>query len=162
MLPAMTRQARASLLAASLALARSPSARGAARPRLRAAGRRERLHAEAARQGQAAHGGRGATRSPPKPASPSCAKAAAPSMPASPRRWCSIWSSRNPRASAAARFCSTWDAAPRRSLSFDGRETAPAAATPELFLDAARQAAAARGGHGERAARSASPACSPR
>jgi gamma-glutamyltranspeptidase/glutathione hydrolase len=34
-------------------------------------------------------------------------------------------------------FLLTWDAASKTLLNFDGRETAPAAATPELFLDAA-------------------------
>ena len=33
-------------------------------------------------------------------------------------------------------FLLTWDAASKTLLSFDGRETAPAAATPNLFLDA--------------------------
>ena len=34
-------------------------------------------------------------------------------------------------------FLLTWDAATKTLLNIDGRETAPAAATPELFLDAA-------------------------
>jgi len=34
-------------------------------------------------------------------------------------------------------FLLTWDAASKTLLNFDGRETAPAAATPDLFLDAA-------------------------
>src|SRR6476619_3747825 len=34
-------------------------------------------------------------------------------------------------------FILTWDAASKTLLNIDGRETAPAAATPELFLDAA-------------------------
>ncbi|MGC2410662.1 MAG: gamma-glutamyltransferase [Methyloceanibacter sp.] len=33
-------------------------------------------------------------------------------------------------------FILTWDAATKSLLNFDGRETAPAAATPEIFLDA--------------------------
>ena len=59
-------------------------------------------------------------------------------------------------------FILYWDAGAKTLASIDGRETAPAAATPELFLDDDGQAAAARSGHGERACRSASPACSRR
>ena len=70
--------------------------------RLRTAGERQRLHPEAAGQGEAAYGGR----------SPAARRRSRPRHAAqrrqrdrrrqSPRRWCSIWSSRNPRASAAA------------------------------------------------------------
>jgi gamma-glutamyltranspeptidase/glutathione hydrolase len=37
-------------------------------------------------------------------------------------------------------FILTWDASDRRLASYDGRETAPSAATPELFLDATGKA----------------------
>ena len=57
-------------------------------------------------------------------------------MPASPCRWCSTWSSRNPQGIGGGGYILYWDAGSKQLASIDGRETAPAAATPELFLDA--------------------------
>ena len=57
-------------------------------------------------------------------------------MPASPCRWCSTWSSRNLQGSGGGGYILYWDAGSKQLASIDGRETAPAAATPELFLDA--------------------------
>ena len=58
-------------------------------------------------------------------------------------------------------FLLTWDAASKTLLNFDGRETAPAAATADLFLDStASRCRAMRRWRAD--ARSASPACSPR
>ena len=57
-------------------------------------------------------------------------------MPASPCRWCSTWSSRNPQGIGGGGYILYWDAGSKQLASIDGRETAPAAATPGLFLDA--------------------------
>ena len=62
--------------------------------------------------------------------------AATRSMRRSPCNSCSASSSRNRRASAAARSCSITMRARDGSIAYDGRETAPAAAKPDRFLDA--------------------------
>ena len=61
--------------------------------------------------------------------------AAAPSTPRSPRSSCSGWSSRNRRGSAAAASCSCTTRHRDKLIAYDGRETAPAAAKPDRFLD---------------------------
>ena len=55
-------------------------------------------------------------------------------------------------------FALYWDAALGTLTSFDGRETAPAAATPDYWLDAGRRAARVLGRRWSAAARSACPA----
>ena len=57
-------------------------------------------------------------------------------MPPSPPRPSWAWWSRNPPASAAARFLLHWDGVTRKLSALDGRETAPKSARPDLFLDA--------------------------
>ena len=71
-------------------------------------------------------------------------------MPASPRRWCSIWSSRNPRGSAAARFILYWDAGAKTLASYRRPRDRACRRHARAVPRRARQAAAARRGHGER------------
>ena len=63
------------------------------------------------------------------------ARAARPSTPRSPCRRCWDWSSRRARASAAASFLLYYDARTGKVSALDGREKAPAAAPPDMFLD---------------------------
>ena len=63
-----------------------------------------------------------------------CARVAARPMPPSPCSWCSIWSSRNRPGSVAAPSSCTGTRPAGSSRGYDGRETAPAAATPDRFL----------------------------
>ena len=107
-----------------------------ARPRLRTAGRRKRLHPEASRQGEEADGRR-------RPAARRRGGARHPAQ----RRKRGRCRHRHPDGAQFGRAAILGDRRrrlsfsigtqpPRQLASIDGRETAPSAATPELFLDA--------------------------
>ena len=68
-----------------------------------------------------------------KPGLPCCGMADRRWMRRSPRKWCSPWWNRNPPASAAGAYLIVSDGTALQA--YDGRETAPASARPDMFLD---------------------------
>ena len=134
MLAAMTRRTFIFLALLLLSLGFTASELGTRARRLRAAGKRERVPAEAAGHGEEAHGRRRA----------SARRGSRARHPAQRRQ---RGRCRHRRADGAqpgraailglggGGYILYWDAGSKQLASIDGRETAPAGATPELFLD---------------------------
>ena len=135
-------------LAASLAFLLALR-RGRDLTRLRAAGRAKQHPAEAARHGEAAYGGGG---------EPACRRSRPRHVAQRRQRrrrgiaTQMVLNVVEPQSSGigGGAFILTWDAATKTLSNFDGRETAPAAATPELFLDADGKPLPSQSRHRER------------
>ena len=99
------------------------------------------------------------TRSPPRPAATCCARAAARSMPRSPRSSCSTSSSRNRPASAAAPSSSSGRRQERRVVTLRRARDGAGGGEARPLPRRGRQAARFLRRGGRRRARSACPAC---